>query len=632
MSKKTLIIILSAISAVVIAGVVLAVIFVPKQSKRAGESVSFFDLIADEIDSVTDKITGNDDAEEGDEVDDFEDIGESDVSNSKTKTKTDSGAKNEKSKSKSKTSETTQWDFDFGEKETEPDHEHKYKTTWSSSKPTHWHECSICGDRKDEAEHIYSSDKDTTCNVCGYTRTLKTTELKYKTNSSGYDYTKKVESHSDTEANKIKSKVYAEKNTADIYNITGKKYYMKKGSSLDDIPSGLKAGDAVLFERGGVWRVEWKKGIVLPNGVTMGAYGKGDKPKIYGSQRNFADNDLWEKQGDNLYRTFLHGGNAGNMVFNDIACLGVKKWKKEDVKSNYDFYYASNEYLYFYYEGDIEKDFSSFEIAQRENLINMNSGCIVDNICVKYGGSHGITGIAGCDNTRITNCEIGFIGGSMQSGTTRFGNGIEYHIGATNATVKDNHIYQCYDAGFTFQSWSTGSDTHYYDINFSDNLVENCCYCIEYFTTSGTKGSGSYSDYKNISITNNVLRFAGYEWSQLQRPDPWMTSLIRGGQWAYVPDCQNFKITDNIFDISKACVVFWWWNDPANGYIHTEPHNGLTVKNNTYYQAKTSDKRIITYHNRSAIYGSDYSAFVSAIKKFDSAPKKTVWFDSISYK
>ncbi|HCH28286.1 MAG TPA: hypothetical protein DEW35_02140 [Ruminococcaceae bacterium] len=453
--------------------------------------------------------------------------------------------------------------------------------------------------------------------------------MKYSKNSSGYDYRQKVIGNSDCSADALRTKILNSKNTEEIYEIKGNKYYITKEMSVTDIPEDLKPGDALLFERGGVFRILWHQGIDLPNGVIIGSYGVGDKPRFYGSQRNFADNSLWEKvEGkDNIIRTFLHGGNAGNIVFDDVACLGVKKWSLDDVKENYDFFYDCDEYLYLYYEGNIGEDFKSIEISQREILITYGSDCIVDNLCLKYTGAHAVAAKHGTDNTRVTNCEIGFIGGSMQFGKTRFGNGIELPIGATRATVKNNYVYQCYDAGITFQSWSScGKESHYHDIDFSENLIENCCYGIEYFTTN-TEGSGLYSDYKNISFKDNIIRFSGYEWSQLQRPDPWMTSHIRGGQWAYMDDCENFTITDNVFDISRACIVFWWWHDESKNVIHPEPHKGLTVKNNTYYQAPTPDKRCMTFHENIPVCAENEAEFLQAVKLFDKEPAKAVWLE-----
>ena len=60
---------------------------------------------------------------------------------------------------------------------TPPAHEHRYGD-WSKDGTSHWHECTDndCPNQsesiKDKAAHVYDDDADTTCNVCGYVRTV----------------------------------------------------------------------------------------------------------------------------------------------------------------------------------------------------------------------------------------------------------------------------------------------------------------------------------------------------------------------------------------------------------------------------------------------------------------------------
>ncbi len=49
---------------------------------------------------------------------------------------------------------------------------HSYKTEWDNDSAQHWHSCSVCGDAKDVAEHQFDDDRDETCNVCQYVRTV----------------------------------------------------------------------------------------------------------------------------------------------------------------------------------------------------------------------------------------------------------------------------------------------------------------------------------------------------------------------------------------------------------------------------------------------------------------------------
>ena len=60
---------------------------------------------------------------------------------------------------------------------TPPSHEHSYDN-WSKDGTSHWHECTDdgCPEKpesvKDKAAHTYTDDADTTCDVCGYERTV----------------------------------------------------------------------------------------------------------------------------------------------------------------------------------------------------------------------------------------------------------------------------------------------------------------------------------------------------------------------------------------------------------------------------------------------------------------------------
>ena len=53
-------------------------------------------------------------------------------------------------------------------------HEHSYATEWSSDAENHWHDatCKHEEEKSDLAAHTYTNACDTTCDVCGYTRTV----------------------------------------------------------------------------------------------------------------------------------------------------------------------------------------------------------------------------------------------------------------------------------------------------------------------------------------------------------------------------------------------------------------------------------------------------------------------------
>lgn len=448
-------------------------------------------------------------------------------------------------------------------------------------------------------------------------------------NSSGYDASKVFTGGAGSEANALKHSILTSGNTEDIYNITGNKYYISADMPLASIPGNLKAGDAVLFERGGKWRVNGTT-LTVPDGVIFGAYGEGDKPLFSGSAKNYAKSAAWSKAGENLWKTSLAGGNAGIIVFNDTYALGVKKWSLDEVKEDYDFYSDDSKgVLYLYYSGNPRLDFNSIEIGQRNDIIRVKSGAVADNLCVKYTGAHGIILSSNTENAKVTNCEIGMLGGSQQLKETRYGNGIEMQLGVRHIEVSGNYVYQCYDAGITFQSWSSANmETYYDDLDIRGNLVEFCYYNLEFFSTQPDNG-GSYSEFHDIGIKNNIFRFSGYVWSYEQRPDHWMNAHIRSSQRGWYEETENFVIADNIFDCSRACIVYWWWHSTDGSYVYDSPHPGVSVSGNSFYETNTIDGRVMGYRYELAKKAYNLQTLKTAVAVFDPAPKTVVWLNTI---
>lgn len=102
--------------------------------------------------------------------------------------------------------------------------------------------------------------------------------------------------------------------------------------------------------------------------------------------------------------------------------------------------------------------FDSIELNTKYNLIQITgNGITIDNLCIKHAGSHGI-GSGTVDDLTVQNCEIGWIGGSIQfySRTDRsrcpaLETAFEIYGGCHRYTVKNCWVYECYDAGVTHQ-------------------------------------------------------------------------------------------------------------------------------------------------------------------------------------
>ena len=432
-------------------------------------------------------------------------------------------------------------------------------------------------------------------------------------------------------------------NAPDTIVITGTKYYVS--NSGDDSNDGLSPdkpwktlarvsdaelneGDAVLFCRGDLFRGE----VVAKAGVTYAAYGEGEKPKLYACDRNMADPSLWvlTDREHNIWRYTEKTLDAGTLVFNEGEKHSVKLIPSyingrfvcrndesklfdmaEEMVRDLDVFWYFDEILterpskdesfpipdmtpksygdlYLRCDkGNPGEVFESIEATSRRKIIAVgkNPNVRVDNLCLKYAGIHAVQGGSAClEGLKVTNCEIGWTGGTIQHyfgtdpnypqgrrGTvTRFGNGVEIYGGCNNYEVSDCYIYQAYDAGATHQVSTGGNKRTMTNIAYKRNLIDYCVYSIEYFLEMNGEDTESYME--GIEISDNILCRSGYGWGQ-QRHNTDTPAHIKG--WSYENKASNFTISNNIFYKAAYRMVH---------LVAKEQSSCPTMKNNTYIQ------------------------------------------------
>ncbi len=422
-------------------------------------------------------------------------------------------------------------------------------------------------------------------------------------------------------------------NTKDNLKITGTAYYVSNGG--DDNNDGKSPetawktlnrvteekfleGDGVFFKRGDLFR----GCFYAKTGVAYGAYGEGEKPKFYSGKTDYAKPELWELyDGDkNVWKLKEKILEVGGLVFNHgkrvsrkliPSFKGGKFVCRDNPTVDFDMVESMTEDLdiFWFYMDELTEDLEPVPKLQYtmgdfylrcdkgnpgevfdsiEALVHLHAvwahnkhNVIFDNLCFKYYGMHGIaSGGDSVENLVITNCEFGFIGGSIQhfnsnhgdecrrGMVTRFGNAIEIYGGCKGYIAKNNYIYEIYDAAVTHQVASS-KKLMQEDIDYSDNLIDKCVYGIEYFLGQSGPEVGKI---KNCSFKNNFIRNSGYGWGQ-QRPDPTTPAAIKS--WEAGNPSQNYTITDNIFDRA------------AYHFIHitsAEAKDLPFMDNNTYIQ------------------------------------------------
>lgn len=433
------------------------------------------------------------------------------------------------------------------------------------------------------------------------------------------------------------------RNAPDRISVSGKSYYVSEEGCDDNdglspesawktlarvSSADLAPGDGVFFRRGDLFR-----GYVLTRpGVTYAAFGVGEKPRLYGWDKSLAQPDLWEPVDKihNIWKWKEPILDCGTLVFDggkahcrkliptyrngvfvcredesrpfrmsaemtedlDMVCfyeerMDLRPSKGEDFpvpliddKSFGELYLRCD-------RGNPGEVFTSVEALPRRNLIQVksNDGVRVDNLCIKYVGAHAIGGGGAClKGLSVTNCEIGWVGGSIQHylgtdpnypqgkrGTvTRFGNAVEVYGGCDGYTVSDCYIYQVYDAGITHQVTTHGKTYRMNNVRYRNNLVEHCVYSIEYFLEKN--GGDVESIITDCEISGNFLRFSGYGWGQ-QRHNTDTPAHIKG--WSYENTARDFVIRNNIFDRAAYRMLHLVAKEEASCPI---------LKDNTYVQ------------------------------------------------
>ena len=356
----------------------------------------------------------------------------------------------------------------------------------------------------------------------------------------------------------------------------------------------LAPGDVMLLKRGEVYRGSFE----AQAGVTYSAYGDGNKPVIMPSPENGSGVSKWTldyedpETGAKIWKynnerltdvgglNLISADGTHFVAYKEIPSYNDGIFYDRNSSEEYDYKkMLDHDLMYVHFanispvngtvilntpnstaigplylrcdKGNPGKLYPSIEFNSNEHAIRIKGhGVTIDNLCLKYFGRHGIS--AGTvHNLTVTNCEIGWGGGSIQSYSadgrvTRFGNGVEIYGALVNYTIDNCYVYEIYDAGITHQI-SSSSGGHYYmeGVYYTNNVLLNSTYNIEYFMSKNNAEFGLQERYmKNVYFTDNITRMAGYGWG-VQRPDN-APSNVKG--WTHHNLCDNQVYENNIFD------------------------------------------------------------------------------------
>ena len=340
-------------------------------------------------------------------------------------------------------------------------------------------------------------------------------------------------------------------------------------------------GDTVLFERGGIYRGSTK----LISGVTYGSYGQGEKPCLYGSLRNYAEESLWEATStEHIWK--LNVGtmkDIGNLVFDHGKAWAMKRLEMT-LSEDFEFWHdQEGQELYLYSStGNPGLVYEDIEVCSNDHIMygptQYMKDILIENLCLKYTGAHGICFRHGSKNITVRNCEIGYIGGSMLDETVRYGNGFEVVDGCCDILVENNWVYQCYDAGITHQS-SFQPGCVQENIVFRGNLIEYCNYNIEYYVS---EENGIIED---TVYENNILRYAGFGFGSENRIGSDTSVLSHICCYSRMMPSKNFIIRNNVLDTSLRFLT-------AIGCTNDKEGLGPTMVGNHYIQSSNQEGNV----------------------------------------
>ena len=394
----------------------------------------------------------------------------------------------------------------------------------------------------------------------------------------------------------------------------------------------IKEGDAVLFERGSRWnacfhtRLSGDYALMMAPGITYSAYGEGYKP-LFTNCRYASNSEDWVKSFyDNIWVLNYDVGNrysdVGNIVCNGGEAYGIKVTPLDPctpfapnaktidsgmVTNNMgEFFHSGGTFctspaealhnnleflhdviegkLYLYFDkGNPAEYFNEIVISMRGHIIRCSESrnILIDNIAVKYGGSHGIT-TDNAQNVTIQNCIIGWIGGSLQDvapkNTVRYGNAVENWDKCDGQYINNCIVYQCYDAGLTTQvaGWDENNPVHMNHVEYCDNVMAYSNSPLELWNSNPEDKAGEpyVNCVKNSKLNGNYLFYSGYHFGH-QRPHKNGSFGCLGGK-APGQVFVDTEMNDNVFMYTSAFAHYTRCIKVADN------KTGISTKNNTY--------------------------------------------------
>ena len=387
----------------------------------------------------------------------------------------------------------------------------------------------------------------------------------------------------------------------------------------------LLPGDVVLLQRGGSWIVEpdneWgltSSALVVPEGVTLGAYGEGEKPVLRGDLEAANSPAFWElysdENGAKVWKAAQSVFYCPVIVLNEGEAYASPVMPGMDSSGQY----LSDDGTSFDAASDLVKDlqfcclldmadvgadaniensgdvegtvylrcdsgnpaevYESIHISQAAVGLVLHTNAVIREISLRYFSCNGavLDGYDGFHSQRVVGCEVGWCGGLLKNYQPNHlgvympsAAGGALQCSSANVRVTDSHIHHCGPfALIVAVHHNAGNPSactlRFEDVYIADNLIEYCGSGIHMGDYADMDVPGTKGFVSNFVFENNYVMHSGMGWV---RDQVWQED---GGSGA---DLSAFETNDSAID-----------------------NDGIHLRNNVFYKSAFALFSLSDYH------------------------------------
>ncbi len=407
--------------------------------------------------------------------------------------------------------------------------------------------------------------------------------------------------------------------------------------------ANLRPGDAVFFKRGDMWRAT----LNAAPGVTYSAYGEGDKPVFTASPEDSASPGKWTlyrqgTDGRKIWKYYKELDMVGGIYLNGGALEAQRAYgywtgdgyvdvdlvyspeydpnnssgwslrvggpqrpetsladlefccMPEPLEDSYPcgFPYDRPGPLYLRCDaGNPGTVYNSIEFCGADWPIVVSSGCVFDNLAVRYWSTFAFRGHPESDrDVVIQNCEVARgrtnINVYTQSEPTTdymLINDAVYGV-AQNAVIRDNYLHDIDGAAITFETYSgqepqdtvPGMDGSAAGLTWTctGNLIERCGAGVQ------INDGNDWFNFDRITVSGNIVTDTGYNYGTETMGSNCCCAFspLVIGTWGKI-SAAVLEVSDNVFARSRRYILALGWDS-----VYDTP-NEVRFHDNVYVQA-----------------------------------------------